>query len=385
MSADDVKILASRPALRRLSRRSVLGAFAAAGVALVAGCGQNSGKVAANIAPDGHLEARINLYSWGDYDDPSLFEKFRDTYSVLVQADAYGSNEELMAKLSATRGTSGYDVVVPTSLFIPQMVAHKLIQPLDKSLIPNVSTLDPAYLDKNFDPGNKYSVPKAYGSTGYVYDTTKLKGNFTSWAEFLKLAQGPASRMTSLLEDAWEVTAIPLAIKGQDLNSTNPAQLAAAKTVIVNQLAPHVKAYMGQAATAMGQGSFTLIHAYSGDARQGILDDENPHRWKFVFPSEGGNFWGDNWCLATGAPHPDASHKFINWIIAPEQAVVEARYTGYTTGSKVFLDPKVRDEFDLADIVFPSKEVMARLTPSAFAAMQTRSDILTAAQARSGA
>lgn len=385
MSAQEVRVLGSRAAVRRLSRRSLLGGLAGAGIAVLTGCGQSSGKMAANIGPDGALEKKINLYSWGDYDDPSLFDDFKDNFDVVVQADSYGSNEELMAKLSATRGTSGYDIVVPTSLYIPQMAAHKLIQPLDKSLIPNISTLDPTYLDKEFDKGNKYSVPKAYGSTGYVYDRKKLPGDHTTWADFLKLAKGPASGKVSLLEDAWEVAAIPLAVAGQDLNTTDAAQLAAAKKVVVDELAPHVKAYMGQAATAMGQGSFSLIHAYTGDARQGILDDEDPDRWQFVFPTEGGNFWGDNWCLATGAPHPDASLKFINWIIAADQAIAECDYTGYTTGSKVFLDKKIEAKFDHPEIVFPSKQIMARLTPSEFKGMEARTDILTAAQARSGA
>lgn len=383
--AEDVRILASRPALRRLTRRSVLGGLAAAGIALVTGCGQSNGKVAANIAPDGQLESRINLYSWGDYDDPSLFTAFRKKYGAVVQADSYGSNEELMAKLSASRGTSGYDIVVPTSLYIPQMVAHRLLQPLDKSLIPNISTMDPAYMDKEFDRGNRYSVPKAYGSTGYVYDRKQLPGDHTTWADFLKLAAGPASKKTSLLEDAWEVTAIPLAVAGQSLNTTDAAQLAAARKVVVDQLAPHVKAYMGQAATAMAQGSFSLIHAYSGDARQGILDDSDPDRWQFVFPEEGGNFWGDNWCVATGAQHPDAAHRFIDWIIAPAQSVVETNYIGYTTGSKVFLNPKVTKRFQHAEIIFPSKGIMSRLTTSEYKGIAERTDILTAAQARSAA
>jgi spermidine/putrescine transport system substrate-binding protein len=381
----DIKVLGSSGTLNNLTRRSVLGGMAAAGVALLAGCGQGSKKVASNISPDGKLEDRVNLYSWGDYDDPSLFKKFKKKFHAVVQADAFGSNEELIAKLAASRGTSGYDIVVPTSLYIPQMVAHKLIQPLDKQLIPNFSTLDPSYLDQDFDKGNKYSAPKAYGSTGFVYDTTKIKQDLTSWADFLKAAKTVASGKTSLLEDGWEVAAIPLAIKGYDLNSTNKEELAYAKNLVVNELAPHVKAYMGQAATAMAQGSFTLVHAYNGDARQGMLDDDNPKRWKFVFPSEGGNWWGDNWCLATGAPHPDASHKFIDWIIAPEQAKVECDYTGYATGSKTFLDPKVAHQYKLSEIVFPSQKILKRLTPSEFKGMQPRTDILASAQAKSGA
>lgn len=385
MTDDNLKVLGSGTTLNQLTRRSVLGGMAAAGVALLAGCGQGTKKVASNIASDGKLEDRVNMYSWGDYDDPALLKKFKKKFHAVVQADAFGSNEELIAKLSATRGTSGYDIVVPTSLYIPQMVEHKLLQPLDRSLIPNFSTLDPAYLDQAFDKGNKYSMPKAYGSTGFVYDVTKIKQDLKSWEDFMEASKTVASGKVALLEDAWEVASVPLAVKGYDLNTTDEDELAEAKRMVLEELAPHTKAYMGQAATAMAQGSFTLIQAFNGDARQGMIDADDPERWKFVFPTEGGNWWGDNWCLATGAPHPDASHKFIDWIIAPEQAKLECDYTGYATGSEVFLDPEVEKQFDYPEIVFPSPEILDRLTASEFKGMEARTNILTAAQAKSGA
>lgn len=163
MHGQSVKMLGTPQSLNNLSRRSMLIGMAVSGVALLASCGQGSGKVAANIAPDGELEDRVNIYSWGDYDDPELLSDFKKKFGTIVQADAYGSNEEMIAKLAASRGTSGYDLIVPTGLMIPQMVQHKLIQELDHSLIPNLDTLDGNFTDQYFDPGNRYSVCKAWG------------------------------------------------------------------------------------------------------------------------------------------------------------------------------------------------------------------------------
>lgn len=380
----DVKILGSPQTARHLTRRSVLAGMAASGVALLAACGQGSGKVAANIAPDGSLEDRVNVYTWGDYDDPDLLKDFKKRYGAVVQADAYGSNEEMMAKLAASRGTSGYDVIVPTGLMIPQMIEHKLVQELDRSLIPNLDTLDPNFTDQYFDPGNRYSVVKCWGTTGFVYDRKKLTGTYTSWSDFLDLAEGEASGRVAVLEDAWEVTSIALGHLGHDMNTDDDAQLAEARTIVVDRLAPNIKAYVGNAATAMGQGAFTLMQAFNGDARQGILDADDPDRWAFVYPTPSANLWMDNWCLATGAPHPDAAHRFIDWIIAPEQATVECDYIGYATGSKVFLDKQVEEQFDLPELIFPAQTVLDRLTASEFRGMEARTNILTAAQARSG-
>ena len=175
-----------------------------------------------------------------------------------------------MAKLSTSRGTSGYDVVVPTGSNIPQMLEHDLLQELDLSLIPNFEHMDPNFTHQYFDPDNTYSICKAWGTTGFVYNTKKIDKELTSWQDFLDTAQKEAAGTTALLEDPWEVSAIALAAQGFSLNTQDEGELDKARKIIVDQLAPNVKAYVGSAATGMIQGSFTLLHAYNGDARQGL-------------------------------------------------------------------------------------------------------------------
>lgn len=384
--SERVRILGAPATVGRLTRRSVLFGMAAAGIALVTGCGQDGRRVASNVAPDGEIESKLNVYSWGDYDDPDLLKAFGREFDLVLQVDSFGSNEELMAKLAASRGTSGYDVVVPSGLVIPQMVEHQLLQPLDHSLIPNLSTIDPAFLKQDFDPENTYSVCKNWGVTGYVYDNTVISGSPATWRDFVELAQGPASGNVSLLEDPWEVCAIGLGAEEQDLNTTDGSVLDACERVVVDQLAPHVKAYAGSATTSMTQGGFTLLHAYNGDARQGILEDDDPDRWTFVYPTPSLNLWMDTWAIATGAPHPDAAHAFIDYIIAPEQARAEADYIGYPTGSEIFSDPAVEQEFDFPELIFPTRDVLDRTTSQVFnSGQQRRVEIFTSAQARSGA
>ena len=65
------------------------------------------------------------------------------------------------------------------------------------------------------------------------------------------------------------------------------------RKIIVDDLAPNVKAYVGNAATSMIQGSFTLLHAFNGDARQGLTEVKDPENWKFVFPTPSANLWMD--------------------------------------------------------------------------------------------
>ena len=381
----DVTFLAPRAASARLSQRALLAGFGVVGLGALSACGKTT-KMAASPPTDGELESKLNLYSWGDYDNPELLDAFKSKNDILVQVDAYGSNEELVAKLSTSRGTSGYDVVVPTGSNIPQMLEHDLLQELDLSLIPNFKHMDPNFTHQYFDPDNTYSICKAWGTTGFVYNTKKIDKELTSWQDFLDTAQKEAAGTTALLEDPWEVSAIALSARGYSLNTQDEGELDEARKIIVDQLAPNVKAYVGNAATSMIQGSFTLLHAFNGDARQGLTEVKDPENWKFVFPTPSANLWMDCWAIATGAPHPDSAHAFINQMISPDTAVDQLDYIGYPIGTKGLAEQAKKADLDQQDLIFPAQKVLDRLEPSKQTpADQIRTKILTDAQARSGA
>lgn len=335
---------------------------------------------------DGELESKLNMYSWGDYDNPDLIDAFKNEHDVLVQVDSFGSNEELIAKLSTSRGTSGYDVVVPTGSNIPQMLKHNLLQEINLDMIPNFEHMDPNFTNQYFDPDNKYSICKAWGTTGFVYNTKKISWDMSSWQDFIDVAQKEAAGTTSLLEDPWEVSAIALAAQGYSLNTQDEKELEKARTIILDQLAPNTKAYIGNAATGMIQGSFSLLQAFNGDARQGLGEVSDPENWKFVFPTPSANLWTDCWAIATGAPHPDSAHAFINQMISPETAVEQLDYIGYPIGTKGLAEQAKEADLDQQELIFPAQKVLDRLEPSKQTpADQIRTKIYADAQARSGA
>lgn len=384
MSNSDLSIL--RP---RFSRRQLLKGMALGAGAVLAGGGLSACTSSRTMAPatttDGTLENKLNIYSWGDYDDPGVLSRFSERNDIRVNVDSYGSNEELIAKLSASRGTSGYDIVVPSSYMVPQMVEHELLQPLNRDLLPNLSLVDDRFRHLSIDPDNTYAVCKCFGTTGFVYDTRAISGNPTSWADFVELAQGQASGKVAVLEDAWEVCAIALGARNEDLNTQDPRVLEECRELVVEGIAPHVKAYVGNAATAMSQGGFTLMQAFNGDARQGILNADDPDRWKFVFPTPTANLWYDVWCIARGAAHLDAAHAFLNDILTEENVLAEVDYIGYSTGARFLHEKDMSETFDRSDLIFPEDDILNRLVECVHdKTMGTRVEILSAAQTRSG-
>lgn len=379
-----INVLAPASKVPAITRRAALAGFGVLGLGALSACGSTDG-MAASPHTDGKLESKLNLYTWGDYDSPELLSDFKDKFDVLLQVDSYGSNEELIAKLSSSRGTSGYDVVVPTGSEVVRFTTHDLLQPLDLSLIPNFKHMDKNFIAQEFDPKNKYTICKAWGTTGFVYRKDVIKREMKSWDDFIKASQKEAAGKTTLLSDAWEVTAIALASLGYSLNTTDKKELAEAKKLIVDDVAPNVRAYFGSASTGIIQGSFTLMQSYNGDARQGIDEVDNPDDWEFVFPTPSANLWMDCWAIATGAPHPDAAHAFINYMIAPENAITQIEYIGYPIGVEGSEKAAKAEGMEGLDLIFPAQTILDRLEASVFNdGMQDRVDILTEAQRRSG-
>ena len=354
-----MKILVPHTAAPRLTRRALLGGATVLGLGALAGC--NDRAYAPTAAVDGKREDRLNVYSWGDYDDPGNIRRFRRANGIKVQMDAFASNEEMIAKLSTARGTSGYDIVVPTGNYVPQLIANGMLAKLDLSLIPNFDNLEESARGRAWDPDNQYVVAKTIGTTGFIYDTAKIKTKMVSWSDFIAAAKGPAKGSTSVLDDAFEVASIYLAANGHDLNTTDSEVLEQARKFLVDDFAKYIRNFSSDPSQNIVQRDFTLMQCYNGDACLGI-DEGDYDGWKFVFPEPTANLWMDNWAIATGSQHPDNAHAWINFMLEPEVGFKDMVYNGYPTGLKGQRELAEKRDVDMIDLIFPADEVMDRLT-----------------------
>lgn len=287
--------------------------------------------------------------------------------------DTFSSNEEMIAKLIAAKGTSGFDLVVPTGTFIPQMIENGLLAKLNLDLIPNIEYMDPAFLGREWDPKNEYSICKAWGTTGFVYDKTVITRELKTWADFIDAAQNEASGKTSVLDDPAPLGGIYYWANGIDWTTTDPADLDACEKFLVEDLAPHLSAfdsYPGGA--AIPQASHVLMQAWNGDARIGIIESPDPERWQWVLGAPDTELWMDNWALATGAPHPEAAHAFLNFILTPESQLAQVDYIGYDTGAKDIKAAAEAAELELLDMVFFDEAQVATMHEGKVTDAQTR-------------
>lgn len=341
-----------------ISRREFLGKTGL-GVAMAVMAANMPGLLTGNrafAAEKGSIGDRVVLATWPNYHNAENFAAFAEKTGAQVQMNVFGSNEEMLAKLQA--GGSGWDVFVPTNYTISTYADLGLIEPLDLSRLPN---FDPASFEKRFMEqgvinGKVYAVPKNWGTTGFVYDSEKIKAQPTSWKEFWELAQGDAAGR-AMVHD-YQLTVIGNALKsfGYSFNSLDPKELAEAEKLLL-EVKPHLFAINSDYQPSMRNGDAWMSMCWTGDASQ--LHRDMP-QMRYVLGREGGELWSDFFAIPKGAERPDAAYAFINYLLDPPVNKQEVMAHGYPTGDKR-VDALLPKEMLEDPIMYPAADLLSAL------------------------
>jgi spermidine/putrescine-binding protein len=297
----------------RVGRRGFLqtaGLLAAAGVAgyaggTVAGLGDDDQPVAAPAADGQPLpgnrrnERLLNIYNWSDYIDDRTIPLFQALANIRINYDVFSSNEDLLAKMRA--GATPYDIIVPTNNFIPTYLKLDLIEPLRQDLIPNLTNLDREFVETDFDPGNRYTVPWQWGTTGIGFNRRRVPGGkVDSWAALFEPEAAMAGHVT-LLREVTDLIGCALIYLGKSPNSIADADLAEV-VKLVRSLEPKLKDFTTDTyIDELGADETWLAQGWSGDVFQ--AQDQNPDV-SYVIPKEGSLRFVDVMCIPKGAPTP---------------------------------------------------------------------------------
>jgi spermidine/putrescine-binding protein len=339
-----------------LSRRGFMAAAAgAAATAWLAACGGSSQQTTQQAPTLGtKMEGTVNLYNWQAYINPDNVKAFEQQFGQKVTQDFYVSNEDMLAKLQA--GARGYDVIVPTGYMVEIMMKQGLLIKLAKDHLPNLKNVDARFTNQPFDPGNQYSVPKDWGTTGFGY-RTDLLAPMTSWAEFWQIATTTASGKVTVLDGENEVIGSALKMLGYSYNSVAPNELNQAKDKLL-QLKPHLLSITStEYITLMQSGQSILSLGWNGDFF--AVQTKQP-KVVYIVPTEGSELWMDNWCITKTAPDPIAAHAFLNFFMDPHVSAKEISITYYAqciSAAKPYIDPTILNNTS----VYPSASVIDKL------------------------
>lgn len=302
------------------------------------------GSVVAALLAGTAIAEEVRVYNWSDYIDESLLQKFESETGIDLIYDVFDSNEVLETKLLA--GGSGYDVVVPSGTFLQRQITAGAFQELDKSKLPNIENMWDVIEERlaKYDPEEAYAVNYMWGTTGIGVNINKVKDVLGEDAPVGSLAlifepenmEKLQSCGVHFLDAPAEVIPAALAYLGEDPDSQDPDVIATTEPLLT-AVAPYVqKFHSSEYINALANGDICVAFGWSGDilqARDRAAEADNGVEIEYNAPTEGALMWFDNLAIPVDAPNPDAAHKFINFIMDPQNMAAASNYVYYANGN----------------------------------------------------
>ncbi|VBL92609.1 putrescine ABC transporter periplasmic putrescine-binding protein [Burkholderia pseudomallei] len=315
-------------------------------------------------------DTQLNVYNWSDYIAKDTIPNFEKQTGVKVRYDNYDSDDTLQAKLLT--GNSGYDIVVPTSNYAGKQIQAGIFTPLDKSKLPNLKYLDAQLmaLVAGADPGNKYVVPWAYGTTGLGYNVDKAqkvlgKVPLDNW-DILFKPENLSKLKTcgvSVLDAPDQMFAATLHYIGKDPMSTNPADYQAAMQVL-KKIRPYITQFNSSGyINDMVGGDICFAFGWSGDvviAKHRALEAKKPYKLEYCVPKGGAPVWFDVMAIPKDAKNKDAALQWINYIEDPKvhASITNAvYYPSANAQARKYVRPDVAND----PAVYPPPDVVKTL------------------------
>jgi len=313
----------------------------------------------------------LHVYNWSDYIAPGTVADFEKQTGIKVVYDVFDSNEVLEGKLMA--GSTGYDVVVPSSSFLARQLQSGVFQPLDRSKLPNYKNLDSDLMKKleQHDPGNKYAIPYLWATTGIGYNVEKVKAALgkdapvDSWDLVLKPEnlEKLKSCGVSFLDAPEEIFATVLNYMGKDPNSSDAKDYTAATDLLL-KLRPSIRYFhSSQYINDLANGNTCVAIGWAGDilqAKNRAVEAKNGVNIAYSIPKQGALAFFDMLAIPKDAKNVDEAYQFINYLMEPKVMAQISNTVFYASGVKAslpFVDAAIRDNPG----IYPTPETMAKL------------------------
>lgn len=315
-------------------------------------------------------QGSINVYNWSDYIAPDIIERFTAATGITVNYDVFDSNDTLEARMLA--GSSGFDVVVPTSDFMQRQIAAGIYQPLNRDLLPNMANLDPALMNlaAAFDEGNQHGIIYLWGTTGIGYNRAAVAERMgadyevDSWSLIFdpETVAKFADCGVALLDAHTEILPAAMRYLGLDPTSTETADFEAAATLLAS-IRPHIRYFhSSQYISDLANGEICLAVGWSGDVLQAGARAEEAGQGieiGYAIPAEGAHLWFDMLVIPRDAPNPEGAHAFINFLMDPEIAAANTNYVAYPNAN-LASRPMVEPEILADETIYPTDETIGR-------------------------
>ncbi len=296
---------------------------------------------AALVAAPGAQAQKIVISNWDEYMPADLLERFTAETGIEAELTLHATNEEIMGKLTASGG-KGYDVVFVSSPFVQALANMGIAARLDHGKLSNIGNLYAEAAKMPHDPGNRFSVPYGWGTTGLCYRSDMVSFTPDSWFDLLRPRDELKGKITMLQTDRW-LMAAGLKALGYSVNATDEDEINAARDLLI-EAKRGLLAYDDTTFYAkLVSGEASLVHAWDGWCNFGIAENADI---KFIVPKEGSDLWVDAMVVMEASENKDAAHAFINFVLRPDIHAWVVENVLYKVPNKAAMEAVDKSLFD---------------------------------------
>ena len=286
----------------------------------------------------------LKLYIPGEYMSEELIPNFEKEYGVKVIVELFDSNEMMYTKLMAG---DRYDVIIPSDYMIERLMNEDFLQPLDKSMIPNMENMSDAVLGMSYDPDNTCSIPYFWGSVGLVYNHENVDPAVIESEGWEVLRNTDYAGHIYIYDSERDSFMMAFKALGYSMNTEDPNEINDAYEWLLQMNNTMSPVYVtDEVIDGMMNGYKDIAVVYSGDAA--VVLDENEDM-SFYMPSQGTNIWCDAMVIPQNAENPKLAHEFINYMLTYEAAFDNTETVGYTSPNAEVFEEMTSSEDLYAD------------------------------------
>ena len=286
----------------------------------------------------------LKLYLPGEYLGENVISDFEKQYGVRVIVENFDSNEMMYTKLMAG---DRYDVIIPSDYMIERLMNEDFLQPLDKSMIPNMENMSDAVLGMSYDPDNTYSIPYFWGSVGLVYNHENVDPAVIESEGWEVLRNTDYAGHIYIYDSERDSFMMAFKALGYSMNTEDPNEINDAYEWLLQMNTTMSPVYVtDEVIDGMMNGYKDIAVVYSGDAA--VVLDENEDM-SFYMPSQGTNIWCDAMVIPQNAENPKLAHEFINYMLTYEAAFDNTETVGYTSPNAEVFEEMTSSEDLYAD------------------------------------
>ncbi len=264
----------------------------------------------------------FQVFNYPDYLYQKLLKEFCAKYNVTPQITAFDNIASGIQRLAS--GSVAPDVMEMTPDNLDQVVAGKLIKPINLDYIPNLQkNIWPQLVSPFYDVGSRYTVPYTCYATGIFWRNDHVKEDIAGMSQPWDIFwQSQAySGKTALLSEDRETIAMALLRRGiTDINTEDPKLINRA-VADLKQLYSICNVKVGDSQyQTVPEGTAWLNQAWSGDPLAGYFyympKGTSPKVLSYWKPPKGHvPVQNDCWAVCATTKKPVLAHLWLNYII----------------------------------------------------------------------